>query len=92
MSAALDDVCKILDLADEAGSEREFLAKKIIAFAHQGQRDAALLRDRMLREIVSGRGEWPAALSAPLKAERFPGLKAKRSSLAYCWCNPHKRF
>jgi hypothetical protein len=71
MSAALDDVCKILDLADEAGSEREFLAKKIIAFAHQGQRDAALLRDRMLREIVSGRGEWPAALSAPLKAERF---------------------
>ncbi len=62
MSAALDDVCKILNLADEAGGERELLAKNIIAFAHQGHRDAPLLRDRMLREITSGRGEWPAAL------------------------------
>jgi hypothetical protein len=62
MSTALDDVCKILNVADEIGSERELVAKKIIGFAHQGQRDAGFLRDRMLREIVSGRGEWPAAL------------------------------
>ena len=61
MSAALDDVCKILNV-DQAGSERELLARNIVAFANQGQRDAALLRDRMLREIVSGQGEWPAAL------------------------------
>ena len=62
MSTALEDVCKILNLADEAKSEKELLAKKIIALAHQGPRDAALLRDRMLREIAHGRGEWPAAL------------------------------
>ena len=60
MSTALDDVCKILHVADAAGKER--VAKKIIAFARQGQRDAALLRDRMLREIVADRGEWPVAL------------------------------
>ena len=62
MSVALDDVCKILNVTGEAGSERELLAKNIIAFARQGQRDAPLLRDRMLREITAGRGEWPAAL------------------------------
>jgi hypothetical protein len=62
MSTALEDVCKILNLADEAGSEKELLAKKLVAFAHQGPRDAALLRDRMLKEIASSQGEWPAAL------------------------------
>jgi hypothetical protein len=62
MSTALADVCNILNLADQAGDERELVARKIVVFAHQGQRDAALLRDCMLREIVSGRGEWPAAL------------------------------
>ncbi len=62
MSAALDDVCKILNVADRAQSDRELLAQKIVAVAHQGQRDAAVLRDRTLREITSGRGQWPAAL------------------------------
>ena len=62
MSMALEDVCKILNVAHEARSEKEFLAKKLVGSAHQGQRDAALLRDRMLREIASSRGEWPAAL------------------------------
>ena len=32
-------------VSDKAATERELVAKKIIAFAHQGQRDAALLRD-----------------------------------------------
>ena len=62
MSLALEDVCNILNLADQARDERELVARKIVVFAHQGQRDAALLRDCMLREIVSGRGEWPVAL------------------------------
>ena len=62
MSTALEDVCKILNLANEAKSERELLAKKMLAIAHRGERNAAFLRDRMLREIVSGRGEWPVAL------------------------------
>ena len=62
MSTALEDVCTILNLADEARSEKEFLAKKLVALAHQVPRDAALLRDRMLREIASGRREWPTSL------------------------------
>jgi hypothetical protein len=71
MSTALDDVCNILNLADNNADEKERLAKEIIAFAHQGPREAGLLRDRMLREIVSGRGEWPAAL---VSAARYGAL------------------
>ena len=56
MSTALEDVCKILNLADEAKSDRELLAKKIIALARQGECNAALPRDSMLREMAySGR-------------------------------------
>ena len=62
MSTALEDVCNILDLSDEARSERELLAQNILALAHHGERSAALLRDRMLREIAYGQGGWPAAL------------------------------
>ena len=65
MSTVLEDICKILNLADEAKSERELLARKIIALARQGERSAAILRDRMLREIAYGRGGW-AAGSQPL--------------------------
>jgi hypothetical protein len=56
MSTALEDVCKTLNLADEAKSERELLARKIIALVRQGERNAALLRDRMLRETASAGG------------------------------------
>ena len=35
MSTALEDVCKILDLSDEAKSERELLAQNILALAHR---------------------------------------------------------
>ena len=63
MSTALNDVCKILNLADQAQSERELLAQKIVLFAHQGQRDAALLRDRTLRELAHSPDDWPAALT-----------------------------
>ena len=62
MSTALEDVCKILDVPDEGKSEREQLAKKIIAFAHQGEINPALLRDRTLREIAYGQGGWAAVL------------------------------
>ncbi len=59
MSTALEDVCNTLNLADEAKSAREFVAEKIIAFARQGERSAALLRDRVLREfgVADARGE-----------------------------------
>jgi hypothetical protein len=62
MSMALEDVCTILNLTDDDKSEKERLAKKIITLAKGGERDAALLRDRMLREIAHGRGGWAAAL------------------------------
>ena len=58
MSVALEDICKILNLADQAKSERELLAKTIITLAQQGERDPSLLRDRMLREIAYGNGGW----------------------------------
>ena len=57
MSTALEDICKTLNLADEAKSERELLARKIIILAGQGEREAGLLRDRMLREIAYARSE-----------------------------------
>jgi hypothetical protein len=62
LSTALENVCKILNLADEARSEKEFLAKKLVALAPQVPRDAALPRDRMLRQIAFGPREWPEAL------------------------------
>ena len=52
MSTALEDVCKTLNLAEEAKSEREFLAKKLIALAKRGECSAGLLRDRMLKELL----------------------------------------
>ena len=62
MSTALEDVCKTLNLADEAKSEIELLAKTIIVLARQGERNAALLRDRAPREVAYGEGVWAIAL------------------------------
>ena len=62
MSTALEDVCNILNLTNEAKSDRELLARKIVALAHQGERNAALLRDRVLREVAYGQREWPTPL------------------------------
>jgi hypothetical protein len=56
MSTALEDICKTLNLADEAKSERELLARKIIILAGQGERNPALLRDRMLTELAYAGG------------------------------------
>ena len=67
ISAALDDVWKILNLAEEARSEKELLAKKIIAFAHHCP------RDRMLREIISGRGE--IRLVGSWRSQHRPGQR-----------------
>ena len=62
MSTALEDVCMILNLADDDKSEKERLAKKILTLAKGGECDTALLRDRMLREIAHGQGGWAVAL------------------------------
>ncbi len=62
MSAALGEVCNILNMADQAKSEREVLAKKIIALARRDECNAALLRDDMLREIAHGQDGWAPEL------------------------------
>ena len=49
MSAALDDVCKILNLRDDS-SAREVIAIRIIDLARAGERSATRLRDRILHE------------------------------------------
>jgi hypothetical protein len=70
MSTALEDVCNILNLADQARGERELVARKIVVFAHRGQRDAALLRiaeGRSFRVEASGLRRS----SAPRNAVRF---------------------
>ena len=64
MSSALDELCKILNVTDEAKSERELLAQKIVVLARQGERDAALLRDRMLSEIAHSQGWAPPLVRA----------------------------
>jgi hypothetical protein len=53
MSAALDDVCNMLDLHE--GSAREVMALRIIDLARAGERTAAGLRDRVIREAGMGR-------------------------------------
>jgi hypothetical protein len=57
LSTALENVCKILNLADQAQSGRELLAKKFIALAHQGERNPTILRDRRLKDIAYAGGE-----------------------------------
>jgi hypothetical protein len=49
MSAALDDVCKILNLRDDSAA-REVIAIRIIDLARAGERSPARLRDRILHE------------------------------------------
>ena len=50
MSMALDDVCKTLNLSDDAKVEREVIALRIIGLARQGERSRQLLRDRILQD------------------------------------------
>ena len=49
MSMALDDVCKILNLAND-NSAREVIASRIIDLARAGERNPTRLRDRVLHE------------------------------------------
>lgn len=52
MSIALDEVCGKLGLTGDKQAEKEVLAKRIIALAHQGERDPAALRNGVLRELA----------------------------------------
>jgi hypothetical protein len=59
MSAAIEELCIILNLADNDNREKEFLAKRIIALSQSGGCDRGRLRDRILRELAQGSGGWP---------------------------------
>ena len=52
MSIALDEVCGKLGLTGDNHEERAVLAKRIIALARNGERDPAVLRDGVLRELA----------------------------------------
>ena len=54
MSIALDQVCSKLGLTEDKHEERAVLAKRIIALARNGERDPAILRDGVLRELAVG--------------------------------------
>lgn len=51
MSAALDDVCKTLNLEDDS-SARETVAVRIIDLARAGERNPTRLRERVLHEAA----------------------------------------
>jgi hypothetical protein len=50
MSRALDDVCKTLNLSDDARSSERPLLSAIIELARRGERRPELLRDRILQD------------------------------------------
>ena len=48
MSAAFDDVCRTLGLAELSDPLRDMVAKKVIEFAQRGERDQARLAELTL--------------------------------------------
>jgi len=49
MSMALNDVCKALNISEDAKA-REVIAERIIELGHRGERSPTKLRDRLLME------------------------------------------
>ncbi len=50
LSVALEDICKELKLPDGDNPVRRVIAERLIILARYGERNAAALRDRVLRE------------------------------------------
>ncbi len=50
MSAAFEEVCRVLRLVDTDMHGREAVAAQIIELARRGEKDPAKLRDRVLRD------------------------------------------
>jgi hypothetical protein len=55
MSAALEAVCKVLNIPDSAKA-RELIALRIIDFARRGERSCAALQERLLADAQRGNG------------------------------------
>jgi hypothetical protein len=52
MSAAFEEACRMLGLAERTDSLRDFVARKIIECAQTGERDPIVLRDCALKAIT----------------------------------------
>jgi hypothetical protein len=67
MSTALDEVCGKLGLTGHNQAEREVLAKRIIGLARSGERDPAMLRDGVLRDLAvrAWRGMGHSDIASP---------------------------
>ena len=61
MSAAFEKTCAALGVPDTGAREREVIATRIIDLARRGERNADLLRDRVVREAGSLGGHRPEA-------------------------------
>ena len=54
MSKALDDICRALKLPDGDHQARQVIAERVIDLARTGERNASVLRDRLLKEASFG--------------------------------------
>jgi hypothetical protein len=75
MSVAFDEVCVALGLPETSLAVRELIAIRIIELAQRGERDAARLRDRVLREAESHPADM---ISKPGK--RPPGGRGQQAN------------
>lgn len=50
MSVAFEDVCRMLQLPQEAARERDAVAVRIVELARRGERDPKRLSERVVRE------------------------------------------
>jgi hypothetical protein len=72
MSAALESVCSVLRVPASAGQARQVIAARIVELGRRGERDAARLRDRLLREATGI--EEPAGDLMTTHSTRVSGL------------------
>jgi hypothetical protein len=51
MAHAVDDVCKVLDIAPEDAPTLKSIAERVIEHAKRGERDPAVLAERVISEM-----------------------------------------
>ena len=73
MSAALEEVCRMLKVDHDQGA-REVIAVRIIELARRGEWDPERLRDRVLREAGAALSVVDAAPVADARQPRPNGL------------------
>jgi hypothetical protein len=51
MAHAVDDVCKVLEIPPEDAPTLKSIAERVVALARDGERDPAVLAERVIDEI-----------------------------------------